>query len=77
MDHRQPVLEKIEVARKELDDANGELLRLLLELRTAPRAEKTAISQVVEEALNKLKVARAHLSDLEQLLLSGEESSGE
>jgi hypothetical protein len=73
MDYRQPLLARIEVARKELDDADDELGRLLHEVRSAPRAEKTTISRVLEEALDKLKVARTHLSDLERDLASGEE----
>ena len=72
MDHRQPLLAKLEVARKELADADGELSRLLHELRSAPRAEKTTVSKVVEEALAKLQAARAQLSDLECDLTSGE-----
>jgi ribosomal protein L18E len=73
MHYRQLLLARIEVARKELDEADDELVRLLHELRSAPRSEKTTISRVVAEALDKLKVARAHLSDLERDLASGEQ----
>jgi hypothetical protein len=73
MDCRQLLLARIEVAREELDHADDELGRLLHELRSAPRAEKTTISRVLVDALDKLKVARAHLSDLERDLASGEE----
>ena len=73
MNERDAALEKIDVARRELDDADGELARLLQEVRVAPRAEKTTVSRVVEDALGKLRAARAYLSDLERQLASDDE----
>ena len=73
MNHKEALLERIGVARKELDDADDELARLLHEVGAASRADKTKVSRVVEDALGKLRAARAHLSDLEQLLASDDE----
>ena len=73
MNHKEALLEKVRVARKELDAADDKLARLLREVGGASRAEKTQVSRVVEDALGKLRAARAHLSDLEQRLASGDE----
>ena len=73
MNHNEALLGKIEVARKALGDAGDELALLLHEVRTTSRAEKTMVSRVVEDALDKLRAATAHLSDLEQLLMSDDE----
>jgi phage-related tail protein len=60
--------ERIETALREMTEAENELGRVLRELRGGPRAEKTAVSAVVEAALAKLKVARATVADLQKLL---------
>jgi hypothetical protein len=58
-------LEKVDAARRDIVDAENYLGRVLREIETAPRADKTTISKVVEEAFLKLKAARANLVDLE------------
>jgi len=73
MNKNEAVRKRIDVARKELDDADDELAHLLNQMRVAPRAEKTTVSRVVEDALGKLRAARAHLSVLEQQLARDDE----
>jgi hypothetical protein len=60
---------RIETAMRDMTDAETELGRVLKEMRGGGRrAEKTAIDAVVEEALDKLKAARAKVAELEKLL---------
>jgi hypothetical protein len=64
----QTILTKVQTASAEVADAATDLDKLLSELRTAPRAQKTTISKVVEEAFSRLKSARTALSDVEKML---------
>jgi hypothetical protein len=65
---RQEVLTKVHTAATEVSDAATDLAKLLSELRTAPRAQKTTVSKVVEAAFARLKTARVALSDVEKIL---------
>jgi hypothetical protein len=65
---RQAILTKVKTAATEVSDAASDLDKLLAELRSAPRAEKTTISKVVEAAFARLKAARIALSDVEKIL---------
>ena len=65
---RQAILAKVKTAATEVSDAASDLDKLLAELRSAPRAEKTTISKVVEAAFARLKAARIALSDVEKIL---------
>lgn len=65
---RQAILAKVKTAATEVSDAASDLDKLLAELRSAPRAEKTTISKVVEAAFARLKAARVALSDVEKIL---------
>jgi hypothetical protein len=65
---RQAILAKVQTAATEVSDAASDLDKLLAELRSAPRAEKTTISKVVEAAFARLKAARIALSDVEKIL---------
>jgi hypothetical protein len=62
------VIAKLDAAKNELSLAEGDLGRAIREIRVAPRAEKTAISDVLEHAFARLSAARAALVDLEGLL---------
>jgi hypothetical protein len=61
---------RIEAATREMALAEGELGRVLKEMRIGPRAEKTTVTSVVETALEKLKAARMTVAELEKLLAS-------
>ena len=56
-----------------MSDAEGELDLALGEIRVALRAEKTAITGVVEEAFAKLRRAKSRLIELEARLSSSED----
>lgn len=65
---KQKILAKVQTALTEVSDAAANLDKLLDELKTAPRAEKTTISKVVEAAFSRLKHARAALADVQSIL---------
>lgn len=67
-DEDRSALEELRVAKTCVDDAESDLARLLNEIEVAPRAEKTAISEALRQAFQKLRDARAHLGKLEKLL---------
>jgi hypothetical protein len=66
--NKAAVLAKIEAAKNEMTAASSDLERILREIKIAPRAEKTKISEVVEKAFAELRAARAKLVELEQEL---------
>jgi len=68
------VLEEIRTAKNRVADAESDLARLLSEVQVAPRAEKTTISAVLENAFHKLRDAREHLGKLETLLESNDDN---
>lgn len=49
-------------ARTDVEQAEARLEAVLAELRVAPRAEKVGVSRAIEEALERLRNARAKLS---------------
>lgn len=59
---------KIAAARTEIADAESALEKIVSEIDLAPRAEKTTVTAVVEDAFTKLRAARLHLEELEALL---------
>jgi hypothetical protein len=65
---KQTLLAKVTTATQEVSDAAAALDKLLKDLKTAPRAQKTTISQIVEEAFSRLKTARVALSDVQKIL---------
>jgi hypothetical protein len=65
---RKQLLKKIDVAKDDVDAAEGELEKVLSEISVAPRAEKTTVSKVVEEAFGKLRSAKSDLDKLQELL---------
>ncbi len=62
------ILEAIRVANKGVAEAETDLARLLNNIETAPRAEKTTISEAIRQAFQKLRDAREHLGKLETLI---------
>jgi len=65
---RHTILAKVQTAATEVSDAASDLKHLLSELESAPRAQKTTVSKVVEAAFARLKSARVALSDVEKIL---------
>jgi hypothetical protein len=65
---KQTLLAKVTSATEEVGDAATALDKLLKDLKTAPRAEKTTISNIVEEAFTRLKAARVALSDAQKII---------
>jgi len=59
-------LAEIEAARTAIGAAEGDLDRALDEIEVAARAEKTWVTDVVEEALTKLRAAKGKLVDVEK-----------
>ncbi len=57
--------EKITKARELIKAAEEELDTALRSVEVRPRAEKTTISEVVEEALGRLRLAKGSLMTLE------------
>lgn len=65
---KETILAKVQTASSEVSDAASDLAKLLSEIKSSPRAQKTTISKVVEEAFSRLKTARVALSDVEKIL---------
>lgn len=73
MRKKQQLLEKIDRAKKDIVAAEDELTRLLSELTQAPRAQKTTVSEVVENAFTRVRSAKVDLAELEDLIVSDED----
>jgi hypothetical protein len=71
MSERQSILEKISIAKRDISEAEIELEKAIGEILVSPRAAKTTISKVVEEALTKVRAARANLDELEKFVEIG------
>lgn len=63
----QLVLEEIRAAKTGVAEAEGDLARLLGDIQSASRAEKTTISEALRKAFEKLRAAREHLGRIEKL----------
>ena len=68
MNSKNPKLEALEAAKRELSGAEVEIERLLREIPSVARAEKTTIPQAIESAFSKLRSARSKLDELEKLV---------
>jgi hypothetical protein len=64
----EELLEEIARANSEIVQAADALQALLHDLEVAPRAEKTTVSCVVSEAFERLRRARARLTQLQELM---------
>jgi hypothetical protein len=65
---KQTILAKVNTAATEVSESVTDLDRLLSDLASAPRAEKTTISKIVEDAFSRLKNARLALTEVQKLL---------
>ncbi len=65
---KQTILTKVQIAATEVSESVNDLDKLLADLKAAPRAEKTTISKIVEDAFLRLKHARVALLDVEKLV---------
>jgi ribosomal protein L23 len=65
---KQPILEKIAAAKRELGEAETDLEKVLLDLKVSVRAEKAMIGKALEDAFTKVKHANNNLVDLEKLI---------
>ncbi len=66
--NKKLLLDKIAASKSEVTDAEGRLVKLLRETRAGPRAEKTTVTELVSEAIAKLRVARTDLEDLHKIV---------
>jgi ribosomal protein L23 len=67
---KQPILDKITAAKKELGEAEADLEKVLLTLKVAVRAEKAMIGKALEDAFSKVKHATKNLVDMEKLIVN-------
>jgi hypothetical protein len=61
-------LSKLEEGKAAVEDAATKLETLLSELRVAPRAEKTSVSNAIETALERLRTARVKVQEAEKVI---------
>ncbi|MGK3986606.1 hypothetical protein WME99_26405 [Sorangium sp. So ce136] len=73
MQNKKTLLEKVAAAKQEIADAEGNLEQALGAIQVAPRADKMAVSEVVQEAFTKLRAARTNLTELEGIVLAEED----
>lgn len=67
--NKKLLLTKITASKTDIDEAEERLATVIRAVQIAPRAEKT-VSEVVDQAMKKLKAARAELESLEKIVLS-------
>lgn len=63
------LVSKVEAAKLAIAKAQSDLEAAINEIRVAPRAEKIALSDVLEDAFEKLRAAKAELLEIEALLI--------
>jgi len=68
--NKQAILDKINVARQELSDAEANVGKVLRELKVSVRADKAMIGAALEAAFAKVKLANKDLVDLQKLIES-------
>lgn len=73
MRNRDLLLSKLDRAQRDVEAAENDLARVLADLTQAPRAEKTTVSQVIEDAFGKLRAAKSALSDVQDIVAADEE----
>ena len=66
----EQLLQEIQSAKDAVADAEGDLGRLLREVKSEVRAEKTTISEALQQAFDKLRAASGQLVRLEELALA-------
>ena len=67
--NKKALLDKLQAAKTEMNAAEADLEKLLREIRVAPRAEKTTMSDVGQQAFAELRSAMARLLELEELVV--------
>jgi hypothetical protein len=67
------LLSKIETSKQEVAEAEGHLMKVLGDTRSAPRAPKTTITETVSEAIAKLRAARNDLEDIAKLVAADDD----
>lgn len=65
---QKPLLDKIAAAKSDIQEAERSLQEMIRTIGVGKRAEKTTISAGLQSAFEKLRVALAHLNELESLL---------
>ena len=65
---KAPILAKIKDAKQVITLAEKDVEKVLLDVRVAPRAEKTTITKAVQDAFVKLRAAKTSLIELEKLV---------
>ncbi|WP_437303692.1 hypothetical protein [Sorangium sp. So ce388] len=73
MQKKKTLLEKVAAAKQEIADAESNLEQALGAIQVAPRADKMAVSEVVQEAFTKLRAARTNLTELEGIVLADDD----
>lgn len=66
--NKKLLLDKLATSKSEVIDAEERLVKLLRETRSGPRAEKTTVTELVSEAITKLRTARTDLEDLHKIV---------
>lgn len=67
---RNDLLQRIGSAKVEISAAEEEVLAVLRELRVSASGEEVTVSQVVEDAFERLRGAKEILAHLEKLLMA-------
>lgn len=68
--NKPAIIDKIKVARQELNDAEGDVAQVLSALTRSVRADKSMIGEALEDAIAKVKLASKDLVELEKLIES-------
>lgn len=66
--HKKVLLEKLTASKSEVLAAEERLVKLLRETRSGPRAEKTTVTELVSDAITRLRTARTDLDDLHTIV---------
>ena len=70
---RELILANVHLAVNEVADAAKELDQLMAKIESSPRAQKTTITNVVQDAFARLKIARTALKEVELILAKAPE----
>ncbi len=73
----EAALASLQEAKDEVAASEAQLERVISEIQVAPRAAKTGISEVVEQALGLLRDARAKVVIAEEVLAKRQEAVDE
>ena len=63
----------LEQAHDEVAAAEKQLAALLSEIQLAPRAEKTSVSRIVEESLQRLRAALVNVETAKQVIAAAKD----